>query len=226
MGCEGVCCASADEVRGGRFAGSGGFEARCGGRWCEGGEAGEDGRYGTSVQSASSHIRAFRRRSTPPWPRCWCRRESRPRSRRSIGPGRFAKPLACTSISKSDATRRAFDSARNMACSFTARSRSIVSRSEAGVVQGRCGGSEFRQLLRRDGDSETAQRSERSYQCRFPSSSSGPKIASTASRRRSALRRLIENSASFFRASQRFDRFSVRMLCLEFEGDHDAPVEK
>lgn len=140
--------------------------------------------------------------------------------------GRFAKPLACTSISKSDATRRAFDSARNMACSFTARSRSRVSRSEAGVVQGRCGGSEFRQLLRRDGDSETAQRSERSYQCRFPSSSSGPKTASTASRRRSALRRLIENSASFFRASQRFDRFSVRMLCLEFEGDHDAPVEK
>ena len=77
VGCEGVRCTPADGVRGGRFArsGGGGFETRCGGRWCEGGEAGEDGRYGTSVQSASSHIRAFRRRSTPPWPRCWCRRE-------------------------------------------------------------------------------------------------------------------------------------------------------
>ena len=54
--------------------------------------------------------------------------ESRPASRRGLGPGRMARPSACTSASRSDSIR-ASDSGRNVACSLVAKSRTTAARS-------------------------------------------------------------------------------------------------
>ena len=102
----------------------------------------------------------------------------------------------------------------------------MASRSEAGVVQGRGGGSELRRLLRRDGDSETAQGVRAQLPVSLPVVLQRPEDrfdgVATALGRAPADREF----GFVFRASQRFDRFSVRMLCPGFEGDHDDPVEK
>ena len=130
------------------------------------------------------------------------RRASRSLSRRGLGPGRMASPSACTSASMS-ASIRANESVRCAARSLVCSSRSAAARaSKPGRSRRLSRRPQLRQFLRQTGERgggarPSAAASGACYRRRSASLQRTPKAPSwTASRMRSAVRRLTPNSVS------------------------------
>ena len=126
------------------------------------------------------------------------RRASRSLSRLGLGPGRIASPSACTSASMS-ASIRASESVRWAARSLVCSSRSAAARTSKPVRSRVWAADPSSASSPAERGARRRSASERSRQWRLlsPTSaiSSGPKVHSTASRMRSAVRRPTANSA-------------------------------